>query len=185
MATEALKPGSIAKPNITRKRGLFAAAALLGAALWLLAVYLLSQSVQNSARFTDLLPWVLAINVAGLAVLLVLIAGRLLQLVRAWRQRVTGSRLEARMVWMSGTLAVVPILIVFYFSVQFINRGIDSWFTGQIGEGLNNALSLSRAALDLRSREYLLRSRATAAAGNFHECAPRHAELRLCGGPLR
>jgi len=140
MASEALNTEHATKPNLAARRSLFAAAALLGAALWLLAVYLLSQSVQNSTRFTNLLPWVLIINVAGLAVLLVLVAGRLLQLVRAWRQRVTGSRLEARMVWMSGALAIVPILIVFYFSVQFINRGIDSWFSGEIGEGLQNAL---------------------------------------------
>ena len=140
------------------KRGAIAAAALCGVALWLFAVYLLSQSVQNSTRFADLLPWVLLINIAGLAVMVVLIAGRLMQLLRAWRQRVTGSRLEARMVWMSGLLAVVPILIVFYFSVQFINRGIDSWFGGEVGAGLTNALNLSRAALDLRSREYLART---------------------------
>ncbi len=139
------------------RRTLIAGALLAGAALWLLAVYLLSQSVQNSARFTNLLPWVLLINIAGLAVMVMLIAGRLTQLVRAWRQRVTGSRLEARMVWMSGMLSIVPILIVFYFSVQFIDRGIDSWFGGEIGEGLNNALSLSRTALDIRSRDYLNR----------------------------
>jgi two-component system, NtrC family, nitrogen regulation sensor histidine kinase NtrY len=144
------------------KRGAIAAAALCGVALWLFAVYLLSQSVQNSTRFANLLPWVLLINIAGLAVMVMLIAGRLVQLLRAWRQRVTGSRLEARMVWMSGMLAILPILIVFYFSVQFINRGIDSWFNGEIGTSLNSALSLSQTTLDLRSREYLGRTESLA-----------------------
>lgn len=147
----------------TLTRGVIAVAALCGVALWLLAVYLLSQSVQNASRFTNLLPWVMAINIAGLGVMVMLIAGRLAHLVRAWRERVTGSRLEARMVWMSGLLAIVPILVVFYFSVQFINRGIDSWFGGEIGEGLSNALNLSRTALDIRSREYLNRTERTAA----------------------
>jgi nitrogen fixation/metabolism regulation signal transduction histidine kinase len=155
MVTEAVAPNTSRR---TFKRGAIAVAALCGVALWLFAVYLLSQSVQNSTRFSNLLPWVLLINIAGLAVMVILIAGRLTQLLRAWRHRVTGSRLEARMVWMSGLLAVVPILIVFYFSVQFINRGIDSWFGGEIGAGLSNALNLSRAALDLRSREYLGRT---------------------------
>lgn len=59
---------------------------------------------------------------------------------------------------MSGVLAVAPLLVVFYFSAQFINRGIDSWFHVEIGSGLSNALNLSRAALDLRSREYLDRT---------------------------
>lgn len=162
MAPQTLTPPRASTASSAARRGWLAVAALLGATLWLLAVYLLSQAVQNSARFTNLLPWVLVINLVGLAVLLVLIAGRLLQLVRAWRQRVTGSRLEARVVWMSALLAITPIVVVFYFSVQFIDRGIDSWFSGQIGDGLNNALSLSRTALDLRSREYLLRTHAVA-----------------------
>ncbi|HVY23398.1 MAG TPA: ATP-binding protein [Steroidobacteraceae bacterium] len=157
-----------AKPGRGVTRSLAGVAALAGVALWLIAVYLLSQSVQNATHFADLLPWILVINAAGLAVLITLIAVRLLHLVRSWRQRVTGSRLEARMVWMSGLLATVPILFVFYFSVQFINHGIDSWFGGGIGEGLNNALNLSRAALDLRSREYLDRTRAVAQAINLH-----------------
>ena len=158
MANETLRPPESPDSRRALKRGAIAVAAICGAALWLLAVYLLSQSVQNATRFTNLLPWVLTINIAGLAVMVMLIAGRLAQLLRAWRQRVTGSRLEARMVWMSGLLAIVPILIVFYFSVQFINRGIDSWFGGEIGAGLNNALNLSRTALDIRSREYLNRT---------------------------
>ncbi|MGD9843452.1 MAG: ATP-binding protein, partial [Steroidobacteraceae bacterium] len=138
-------------------RRMFVGLAVLGVALWLMAEYLLLQSVQNANRFANLLPWVLVINIAGLAVLLLLIMRRLLLLVRARRQQVTGSRLEARMVWMTGLLAVLPILVVFYFSVQFISRGIDSWFGAEIGAGLNNALNLSRMALDLRSREYLIR----------------------------
>ena len=53
-----------------------------------------------------------------------------------------------------GALAMAPLLLVFYFSVVFLNRGIDSWFHVEVREGLNDALDLSRAALDLRMREY-------------------------------
>src|SRR6185369_14754581 len=102
------------------------------------------------------------VNVAGLLVLLILIGGRLIQLIRDWRKRVVGSRLEARMVWMSATLAMLPLLLVFYFSVMFLNRGIDSWFHVEIRQGLEDALTLSRAALDLRMREYLDRTRGIA-----------------------
>src|SRR6185503_1181929 len=94
--------------------------------------------------------------------LLILIGGRVVQLIRDWRKRVVGSRLEARMVWMSATLAMVPLLLVFYFSVMFLNRGIDSWFHVEIREGLENALNLSKAALDLRRQEYMQRTRTIA-----------------------
>lgn len=131
---------------------------LVGSALWLTALVVMVQTVQGSEQFARWQHWVLLINAAGLAVLLILIVGRLMQLTRDWRARVVGSRLQIRMVWMFGALAVAPILFVFYFSLQFLSRGIDSWFHVDINRGLEDALILSRAALDLRMREYLERT---------------------------
>lgn len=144
------------------KRTLVSALILIGSGLWVAALLIMAQTVQQSANFSDLHPFILGVNVAGLLVLLILIGGRLVQLVRDWRKRVVGSRLEARMVWMSATLAMLPLLLVFYFSVVFLNRGIDSWFHVEIRAGLEDALTLSRAALDLRMREYLERTKSMA-----------------------
>ncbi|MBM0104421.1 HAMP domain-containing protein [Steroidobacter sp. S1-65] len=147
----------------TLKRTLVSILVLIGSGLWVAALLIMAQTVQQSAHFSDLHPFIVGVNVAGLLVLLILIGGRLAQLVRDWRKRVVGSRLEARMVWMSATLAMAPLLLVFYFSVVFLNRGIDSWFHVEIRQGLEDALKLSRAALDLRMREYLERTRSVAA----------------------
>ena len=141
------------------KRTLVSILVLIGSGLWVAALLIMAQTVQQSAHFSDLHPFIVGVNVAGLLVLLILIGGRLVQLIRDWRKRVVGSRLEARMVWMSATLAMAPLLLVFYFSVVFLNRGIDSWFHVEIREGLQDALTLSRAALDLRMREYMTRTR--------------------------
>jgi nitrogen fixation/metabolism regulation signal transduction histidine kinase len=144
------------------KRTLVSALVLIGSGLWVAALLIMAQTVQQSAHFSDLHPFIVGVNVAGLLVLLILIGGRVVQLIRDWRKRVVGSRLEARMVWMSATLAMLPLLLVFYFSVMFLNRGIDSWFHVEIREGLQDALTLSRAALDLRMREYMQRTRTIA-----------------------
>ena len=144
------------------KRTLVSILVLIGSGLWVAALLIMAQTVQQSANFSDLHPFIVGVNVAGLLVLLVLIGGRLVQLIRDWRKRVVGSRLEARMVWMSATLAMGPLLLVFYFSVMFLNRGIDSWFHVEIRQGLEDALTLSRAALDLRMREYMQRTRTIA-----------------------
>ena len=146
----------------TLKRTLVSILVLIGSGLWVSALLIMAQTVQQSAHFSDLHPFIVGVNVAGLLVLLILIGGRVTQLIRDWRRRVVGSRLEARMVWMSATLALAPLLLVFYFSVVFLNRGIDSWFHVEIRQGLEDALTLSRAALDLRMREYLERTRAIA-----------------------
>jgi nitrogen fixation/metabolism regulation signal transduction histidine kinase len=146
----------------TVKRTLVSVLVLIGSGLWMAALLMMAQTVQQSANFSALHPVIVGINVAGLLVLLILIGGRLAQLIRDWRRRVVGSRLEARMVWMSATLVMVPLLLVFYFSVVFLNRGIDSWFHVEIRQGLQDALTLSRAALDMRMREHLERTQQVA-----------------------
>ncbi len=154
------------------RRAGITALVIVGIALWLAALLLMAQTVQNSTEFSRLHPWILLVNAAGLVVLMVLIVGKLVQLLRNWRRRVVGSRLEARMVWMSCLLAVVPMLLVFYLSVQFLNRGIDSWFHVEIRQGLADSLVLSRAALDLRMREYMERTQGMARKLAYSESDP-------------
>jgi nitrogen fixation/metabolism regulation signal transduction histidine kinase len=59
---------------------------------------------------------------------------------------------------------IVPLLVIYLFSLEFLNRGIDSWFRTEIKQGLSDALDLSRAALDLRTREQSRRTEDLAAA---------------------
>lgn len=127
----------------------------VGVALAIVALFMLSRTAQNSADFDRLANAILMVNVAGVGVLLVLLVGNLARLYRDYRDHVPGSKLKARMVGMFVGLAVVPLLVVFYFSMQFINRGIDTWFNVEVEAGLDDALALSRAALEIQMREHL------------------------------
>lgn len=129
-----------------------------GIVLWVVALALLAVTAEGSQRFSQLQPWILLVNIAGVVVLLALIGGRLADFIRDWRNHVPGSRLRGRTILMFSALAVAPLLLVFAFSVLFLTRGIDSWFHAEVREGLSDALGLSRAALDLRMREYLERT---------------------------
>jgi nitrogen fixation/metabolism regulation signal transduction histidine kinase len=129
--------------------------ATLGVALTLAALFLLTQTVQKSDDFDRLQDVILAINLAGGVLLLALLIGNLARLLREYRTNVPGAKLKARIVGMFVGLAVLPLLVVFYFSTEFINRGIDSWFNVQVEEGLDNALTLSRASLELQKRRNL------------------------------
>ena len=126
-----------------------------GVVLWLVALYLLGEAVQNSASFEKWLPWILLINIAGLLTLFTLLASKLTRLVRDYRRHVPGSRLKGRTVAVFSALAVAPILIVYYFALQFINRGIDSWFEVEVSQGLRDTQELSHAAIEVRVREFL------------------------------
>ena len=137
------------------KRALYTTLAATGVGLVLVALFLLSRTVQNSADFDRLHNVILAINVAGVLVLFVFLVGNLSRLLREYRTHVPGAKLKARMVGMFVGLAVLPLLVVFYFSIQFINRGIDTWFNVEVEAGLENALNLSRAALEIQKRQHL------------------------------
>ncbi len=128
---------------------------VIGVALALAALFLLSQTVQKSDDFDRLQDIILAINIAGGVLLFAILIGNLWRLLRDYRNSIPGAKLKARMVGMFVGLAVLPLAVVFYFSIQFINRGIDSWFDVQVEEGLSDALTLSRAAVEIRKRQHL------------------------------
>ena len=140
--------------SASRRRLAVTALAVLGAFASIASLVLLASTAQDARLFNELQPWLLVVNLSGVLVLVVLIGRKLFELARDWRQQVPGSRMKARAVLMSSALALAPILIVYYFSVNAINRGIDSWFDVNVGRGLHDALSLSRAALSLRMREF-------------------------------
>ena len=136
------------------------------AGIW--ALLLLARSVENSANFNRRQPWILLFNICGVLILGVALARKLWRLVRDFRDHVPGSRLTARTVGMFGTLVVVPLLIIYLFALEFLNYGIDSWFRVEIKQGLNDALVLSRSALDLRLREQARRTEFIARAIAAH-----------------
>ncbi|MBS0580243.1 MAG: HAMP domain-containing protein [Proteobacteria bacterium] len=141
------------------------------------AFLLLAKSVQNSSEFGRLQLWILAIDLCGVLALSVLLAHKLWRLVRDYRAHVPGSRLTARTVVIFGALVIAPLLIVYMSSLEFINRGIDSWFTVEVKQGLNDALDLSRSALELRMREYSTRT--VAFAEELAEADAEHLQESL------
>jgi nitrogen fixation/metabolism regulation signal transduction histidine kinase len=166
--------------NGRRPRGLRWVAigqALLWSAIGLGAFLLLAKSVQNSSAFNRLQPSILIVDVCGVIALSVLLTRKLWRLVREYRSHVPGSRLTARTVAIFGSLVIAPLLIVYLSSLEFINVGIDSWFKVEVKQGLQDALHLSRAALDLRMREYSERTEALAEA--LSSTAPEDVQSRL------
>jgi len=132
------------------KRGFYTTLIIAALVLGVLALVLLGRTSQNPEEFGRLHDILLAINAAGVCILIVLIVGNLVRLVRDHWRGVPGAKLKARMLAAIVGLVVAPLVIVYLFAVQFLSRGIDTWFDVEIQDGLNDALTLSRAALDRR-----------------------------------
>src|SRR5210317_2082552 len=139
----------------TIKRALVGLLAAAGVLLSLSALFLLSVTAQNSDDFDRLHNVLVSVNIAGAILLFVLLVGNLIRLLRDYRENVPGARLKARMVAMFVGLAALPLFVVFYFAVQYINRGIDSWFDVEIEDGLGDAIQLVRAVLEIQKHDNL------------------------------
>ncbi|MCC5794705.1 MAG: HAMP domain-containing protein [Chromatiales bacterium] len=122
--------------------------------LGITALTLLAQTARNPAEFGEVQFAILVANALGVLVLLLLIVANLFRLLREYWRREPGVRLKARMVGTLVALSVLPLLVVYVFAVDFLGRGVDAWFDAELEQEMNEALRLSRAALDveLRSR---------------------------------
>lgn len=127
--------------------------------LLVVSFYLISDATSNSARFGKYYNWLIFFNVIGLISLLALIIYNIYKLIVQYRLKTIGSRLTARMVVVFVLLTIIPVSIVYYFSLSFLHRSIDSWFDVGIEIALEDSLQLGRSALDLRKREALNKTR--------------------------
>ena len=151
--------------EVTGSRNRMIAYVLSALVLLLLAsLSIMSDATSGSARFGELFSVLLVLNVLGLLALAALIGWNLNRLIRQVRTRQAGARLTARVVLVFVLLAITPVLVVYYFSLDFLHRGIDSWFDVRVDKALEDSLELGKTALGVRMRE-LLRQTESVAAG--------------------
>jgi nitrogen fixation/metabolism regulation signal transduction histidine kinase len=123
--------------------------------LILLSLQLMSSAMQESSQLNAMYSWLLLFNALGSVVLLILVGANIYSLIQHTKRREAGSRLTTRMVSLFVVLALAPAVIVFYFSMQFLHQGIDSWFNVEIDRAMEDALELSQSSLDQRMRWHL------------------------------
>jgi nitrogen fixation/metabolism regulation signal transduction histidine kinase len=130
--------------------GALTAAALLVALF--VALDLMSDAVQRSEELSRAFVPLLFLVLAGLVALVATVAVNVVRLVRRYRERAAGSRLTARMVVLFALISLLPVGVVYYFSLGFLLRGIDAWFDVEIDRAMQDALTLNQASLDLNQR---------------------------------
>jgi len=122
---------------------------LLGSTL----IGLLVAAADNTAFFTGHLTLLLVFTLATVFGLAALIIYQGFVLVRRIRVGVFGAKLTARLFLIVGLMALVPGMVVYGVSVQFLVRSIESWFDVRMERALEGGLALGRSALDYVRRE--------------------------------
>ncbi len=124
-------------------------------ACMLTSLLMMSDALKDSSQFSRLYSGLLIFITVGLLTLVSLIFLNLRHLIQQRRNQVPGTRMTVRMIAMFTALSVTPVLIVYFFSLDFLHRGVDSWFDLRVEQALDDSLELSRLSLDTRMRELL------------------------------
>jgi len=146
------KTGERRQHTVTRYVTGFTPLAVLSVLL-IAAFIMMNAAAQNSALFGRLYSVLLLVNILGVVLLIALILLNLFHFAEQYRANVVGTRLTLRLLVMFVVLAVLPVSVVFYYSIQALNRGIDNWFDVRIERALDDALLLGRTALDAQRQD--------------------------------
>lgn len=119
------------------------------AALGAFLLYLLSNASANTAASGQYYTLLVTLNITLATFLVVLIGIQLVGLYRKIRARVMGSRFTLRLLATFALMAIIPGLIVYLVSVNFLTRSIESWFNVKVESALEGGLNLGRTALDI------------------------------------
>lgn len=137
--------------NILRQR-LLSSAVLMGLLFIVLiaSLYVLGTMALQLDRFGQYYHWLLLGNGLALCFIAVLIFMNGWRLIKEFRARIAGSRLTVKLVIVSVLLALIPVVLVYGFSIRFLRANINSYFDLEIEKALDDALELTRESLELQ-----------------------------------
>jgi nitrogen fixation/metabolism regulation signal transduction histidine kinase len=150
---------------------------VIGAVVAAIGLFLLATASADTTLFARHYPTLLGLNAALAALLAILVGAQLLVLVRRLRARVFGARLRLRLLARFALLAVVPGLIVYAVSVQFLTRSIESWFDVRVDAALEGGIELGQQVIDQMTVD--LKNKAAAIANELGERPGAHLATQL------
>lgn len=118
------------------------------AALGLVLMFLLTQATGNRELYERNYALLFVLNVAVAGLLLLVIGWIVARLaLRLYRGRF-GSRLLVKLAAIFALVGLMPGLMIYVVSYQFVSRSIESWFDVEVEGALAAGLNLGRATLD-------------------------------------
>lgn len=134
---------------MSRMRNLILFSVMLGGGL----LYLLSSASVNTKVFS--LNYYSLLGLTGVLALglCALVGYQLWRLRIKLRNKVFGAKLTLRLVTFFTLIAVLPGILVYAVSVQFLGKSIESWFDVRVEKALEGGLNLGRSGLDNSLKE--------------------------------
>ena len=117
-------------------------------ALSLVLMFLLTQATGNRELYERNYARLFVLNIAVAALLLLVIGWIGARLLLRLKQGRFGSRLLVKLAAIFALVGLMPGLMIYVVSYQFVSRSIESWFDVKVEGALDAGLNLGRATLD-------------------------------------
>jgi PAS domain S-box-containing protein len=137
-------------------------AIVLLVALCAVGLFLIAMASANTALFAQHYRTLLVLNGTIAVLLAALVIWQLVNLRRRLKAGAFGAKLTLRLVVLFAVMAVVPGVLLYGMSIQFLGKSIESWFDVKVDKALEGGLKLSQDVLDNMLKD--LKSKSTAIA---------------------
>jgi nitrogen fixation/metabolism regulation signal transduction histidine kinase len=146
-------------------------------ALSLVLMFLLTQATGNRELYERNYGRLFVLNIVVAALLLLVIGWIGARLLLRLKQGRFGSRLLVKLAAIFALVGLMPGLMIYVVSYQFVSRSIESWFDVKVEGALDAGLNLGRATLDAMALD--LANKTRQAAGQIAETPDAMAGLAL------
>jgi len=125
-------------------------------------LFLLTLATRNRALYEQNFTWLVTVNVAVAGFLLLVIGWLAVRLFLRLKRGKFGSRLLIKLAGIIGLVGVLPGLLIYTVSYQFVSRSIESWFDVRVESALAAGLNLGRTTLDTLTADMSNKTRVAA-----------------------
>ena len=135
----------------------------------LVLTFLLSITTNDRAFYERHYVWLFWVNVAVAAFLVLIIGIAAVRLLLRVQRGKFGSRLLLKLAAIFALVGVVPGVVIYTVSFQFVSRSIESWFDVKVEGALDAGLNLGRGVIDAQVND--LADKTRLAAGGQQDLA--------------
>lgn len=124
---------------------------------------ILIKAISNTEFLSsDTFQLLLNINLIFALFLGILIIYQIYKLFKDIKREITGSKLTLRLVASYSIMMLIPVMIVYLVSVNFLTRSIESWFNVKVEAALEGGLNIGQKTLDIMMKDIELKTRSIA-----------------------
>ena len=132
---------------------------VLGVLSLITLLFMLFRATDNVSGLTRQFDLLLMLNGVLTLIMVLWVSILMVRLIRQIRRKQFGARLTSRFAFVFALMAVVPGVLIYIISVQFMAKSVESWFNVKVDSALDSGLSLGRATMNGYVQDLATRAR--------------------------